>query len=108
MCYRCGICGVATTPNQPRKVHIIYRDVPYTTQRPVYSEYDELLPSSPYQRRRRQETITLTRKDIHKEISICIECDSILQSGDMTYEELYKYKNTKAKGPKKLETWPER
>ena len=62
MCYRCEVCDRVTPHNVYRRVHVVYKNVPYTR---IIGSVQE----------------TLTRKDIAREIVVCETCHAGLELG---------------------------
>ena len=65
MSYRCGLCGSQVPPNQPRRVHIIYREIPVVAM-------NKTLPRSKWGK---------LRSEIAAEIPACQQCLQAIADG---------------------------
>jgi hypothetical protein len=69
--YRCGICGKCSEPGQDRKTHVVYREVPNTKVVGRWAGDRFVQP---------------TRREIDREIPVCLECDGNLLAGMTLHE----------------------
>lgn len=60
--YKCKICQHVSGPRTPRKVHVVYREV---IQKMFLVDRYAIVP----------------RKEIEREIPVCVRCDSMLKLG---------------------------
>lgn len=70
--YRCEICNHVSQPHEPRKVHVVHREVP--------------------------DAYGGTREEIAREIPVCGKCQALLNNGEKSLEQLTR-EHTYGKSP---------
>ena len=85
MCYRCQICKKNVGPRIPRLLHVIYRTVerPQRFARPAVIQTAEK-DGQPF-RVVSQPPVSLSRKEIAREIPVCEECKARLDEEAVTH-----------------------